>query len=60
MSQLMIFKISRLFPNTLSGDGNYALLNIDNLMQPIQVHRPQKQKSFSELFFCIFEIKFKF
>ena len=34
-SLLVISKISRLFPNTLSADGNYSLLNRDNLTQPI-------------------------
>ena len=34
-SLLVICKISRLFPNTLSVDGKYSLLNRDNLMQPI-------------------------
>ena len=34
-SLLVICKISRLFPNTLSADGKYSLLNRDNLTQPI-------------------------
>ena len=46
----MIWKISRLFPNTLSADGKYSLLNRDNLTQPIQMQLSQKQKPFSELF----------
>ena len=50
---LVICKISRLFPNTLSADGKYSLLNRDNLTQPIQMQLSQKQKSFSQ-FFCAF------
>ena len=47
---LVICKISRLFPNTLSADGKYSLLNRDNLTQPSQIQLSQKQKTFSEFF----------
>ena len=47
---LVICKISRLFPNTLSADSKYSLLNRDNLMQPIQMQVSQKPKSFAEFF----------
>ena len=50
---LVICKISRLFPNTLSAHGKYSLLNRDNLTQPIQMQLSRKQKTFSE-FFCAF------
>ena len=40
----------RLFPNTLSADGKYSLLNRDNLTQPIQMQLSRKQKTFSEFF----------
>ena len=50
---LVICKISRLFPNTLSADGKYSLLNRDNLTEPIQMQLSRKQKTFSE-FFCAF------
>ena len=49
-SLLVIWKISRLFPNTLSGDGKYSLFNRDNLTQPIQMQLSRKQKTFSEFF----------
>ena len=49
-SLLVICKISRLFPNTLSGDGKYSLLSRDNLTQPIQMQLPQKQKTFCKFF----------
>ena len=49
----MIWKISKLIANTLSGDGNYSLLDRDNLAQPIQRKLSQKLKTFSE-FFCLF------
>ena len=47
---LVICKISRLFPNTLSADGKYSLLNRDNLTQPIQMQVSRKGKTFSEFF----------
>ena len=49
-SLLVISKISRMFPNTLSGDAKYSLLNRDNLKQPIQMQLSQKQKNFSHFF----------
>ena len=49
-SLLVTCKISRLFPNTLSADGKYSLLNRDNLTQPIQMQLSRKQKTFSEFF----------
>ena len=47
---LVICKISRLFPNTLSADGKYSLFNRDNLTEPIQMQLSRKQKTFSEFF----------
>ena len=47
---LVIYKIWRLFPNTLSADGKYSLLNRDNLTQPIQMQLSRKQKTFSDFF----------
>ena len=55
-SLLVICKIPRLFPNTLSADVKYSLLNRDNLTQPIQIQSSRKQKTFSYFFFCIFWI----
>ena len=49
-SLLVTSKISRLFPKQLSADGNYSLLNRDNLTQPIQMQLSRKQKSFSDFF----------
>ena len=46
----MICKISNLFPNTLSADGKYSLLDRDNLTQEIQMELSEKQKTFSEFF----------
>ena len=46
----MTCKISRLFPNTLSVDGKYSLLDKDNLTQPIQMQVSLKQKTLSQLF----------
>ena len=56
----MICKISRLFPKTLSADGKYSLFNRDNLTQLIQMQFSRKQKTFSDFFFLIFEIWFRF
>ena len=49
-SLLVTCKISRLFPNTLSVDGKYSLLNRDNLTEPIQMQLSRKQKTFSQFF----------
>ena len=46
----MISKISRLFPNRLSGDGKDSLFNRDNLTQSIQKQLSRKQKTFSQFF----------
>ena len=47
---LVICKISKLFPKTLSADGKYSVLDRDNLTQRIQIQLYDKQKNFSELF----------
>ena len=49
-SLLVICKISRLFPDTLSADGKYSLFNRDNLTQPIWMQVSQIQKIFSKFF----------
>ena len=60
-SLLVTWKISTLFPNTLSADGKYTLLNRDNLMEPIQIQLSRKQKTFSEFFanFLKFRLNFE-
>ena len=52
-SLLVICKISKLFPNTLSAAGKYSLLARENLRQRIQMLLSQKQITFS-LFFSSF------
>ena len=47
---LVTWKISRVFPDTLSGDGKYSLLNRDNLTEAIQMQLCPKQKTFSHFF----------
>ena len=47
----MTWRILRLFVISLTGDEKYSFLNRGNLTQNIQMHLPQKQKYFSELFF---------
>ena len=49
----MIYKILRLFFNTLTADDKHYLLNRDNLTEPIRMQLPQKQKFFSEFFFAL-------
>ena len=49
-SLLVICKISKLFPNTLSVDRKYSLLDRDNLTQRIQMQLSRKQKTFSWFF----------
>ena len=49
-SLLLICKISRLFPNTLSSDGKYSLFKRDNLTQPIQMQLSRKEKIFLNFF----------
>ena len=59
-SLLVICKISRLFPNTLSGDGKYSLLKRDNLTQPIQMQLSPKQKTFSDFFSAFLKFSLNF
>ena len=47
---LVLWKILRLFVNTLTDVDNYCLLYRDNLRRPIQILLSQKQKTFSEFF----------
>ena len=47
----MIHKILGLFVNTLTVDDKHYMLNRDNLTQPIQIQRSQKQKTFPKFFF---------
>ena len=47
---LVLYKILRLFVNTLTDDDKYSLLYRDNLTQPIQILLSQKPKTFSQLF----------
>ena len=46
---LVLCKILGLFVNTLTEDGKYSLLYIDNLTQQIQILLSQKPKTFSKL-----------
>ena len=56
----MIHKILSLFVNTLTVDGNYYLLNRDNLTEPIQMQLSKIQKSFSEIFFAFLKFILNF
>ena len=47
---LVICKISKLFPNTLSADGKYSLVHRDDLTERIQMQLSEKQKTFCRFF----------
>ena len=47
---LLLFKILRLFVNTLTADDKYSPLNRDNLTQSIQILLSQKQKNLAQFF----------
>ena len=49
-SLLVIQKILKLFPNTLTVDDSHYLLKRNNLKESIQMQLHQKQKKFSEFF----------
>ena len=59
-SLVVTWKISRLFPNTLSGDGKYSLLNRDNLTQPIQMQLSRKEKTFCDCFSAFLKSRLNF
>ena len=54
-SLLVIWKIWRLFPNTLTCVGKYTLFNRENLTQPIQMQLSRKEKTFSHFFEAFFK-----
>ena len=56
----MICKIFGLFPNTLTAEDKYSLLNRDNLLQDLQMQLSQKQKHFLNFFFSFSKFKFNF
>ena len=47
---LVICKILKLFPNTLSAYGKYSLLHKDNLTQRIKMQLSRKQQTVSQFF----------
>ena len=47
---LVLWKILRLFGNTLTDNYKYSLLHRENLTQPIQILIFQRQNIFSELY----------
>ena len=57
---LVLWKILRLFVNTLTDDDKYSLLYRDNLMQPIQILLSQTQKTFSQFFSLFFKSALNF
>ena len=59
-SLLLICKISRLFPNTLSADGKYSLLNRENLTKAIQMQLSRKEKTFFDFFSAFLKASLNF
>ena len=57
---LVLWKILRLFVNTLTDDDKYSLLYRDNLTQPIQIQLSQKQKTLSQYFVAFLKSKLNF
>ena len=56
----MLYKILRLFVNTLTAHGKYPVLNREKLTQPLQILLSPKQKTFSELFSQFLKSTFNF
>ena len=59
-SLLVICKILKLFPNTLSADRKYFLLNWDNLTQHIHMQLSQKQKPFPDFLWTFLKYRLNF
>ena len=57
---LVLWKILRLFVNTLTDDDKYCLLYRDNITQTIQILLSQKQKNFSQFFSAFFKSTLNF
>ena len=57
---LVLFKILRLFVNSLTADDKYSLLNRDNLTQPIQILLSEKQKNLSQFFYAFLKSTLNF
>ena len=56
----MIWKIVRLFVNTLTSNDKYSLYNRDHLTEPNQMLLPQKQRTFSEIFATFLKYRLNF
>ena len=55
-SPLLTCQILGLLVKALAADGNYAVLNRDNLTIPIQMQLSNKKKKIFSIFGCIYEI----
>ena len=56
MSLLLTWQMLGMFLNTLAADEKYPLLKRDNLTVPIKMQLSQKHITFSQFFYCVFEI----
>ena len=59
-SLLVICKISRLFPNSLSAYGKYSLFNRGNITQQVQMQVSEKQKTFPRFFAAFLKYRLNF
>ena len=59
-SLLVIWKIVRLFVNTLTIDEKCSLLNGDNLAEAIQILLSEKQKVFLQFVFAFLKLRLNF
>ena len=54
-SLLVIFKMLKLFVNTLTADDKYYLLNKDNLTEPTEMKLSKKKKNSFSIFSTFFK-----
>ena len=56
----MLYKILRVFVNSLTADDMCSVLNRDNLTQQIQILLSQKQETFSQFFYALLKSTLQF
>ena len=56
----MLYKILRVFVNSLAADDMCSVLNRDNLTQQIQILLSQKQETFSQFFYALLKSTLQF
>ena len=56
----MLYKILRVFVNSLTADDMCSVLNRDNLTQQIQILLSQKHETFSQFFYALLKSTLQF